>query len=303
MMTINDLLTECVKVAEEVAGQIVLPHPSGDMRNPAVHAYWLPLLPGYLKEEAPLIVVSPIRGEDGDEGSTCQVRFDVATWSQDDEGKADCKRLMDRLRNRLLQTRNVGGFPLVLPMDWERDGEDEAPYYMGSLTATFNIASYIREGFGNVEFEPGHQPPDLVTAITWAVERLLAGKVMDDPMGGRRPPKVHPYHTPLKEPGQSDIPQVTVTPESGEDGEEQSTEVLTIEVATYSEDLAGWMDLLSVIERLRGGLAAHPLVDGRYQMESPLQWETSPLDEYPHWKATVTTTWSYPRYVMGGPDL
>jgi hypothetical protein len=293
MMTINDLLTECVSVAREVASGITLPHPAGDRRNPVVHPYWCPLLPGSQKPEAPMIVVSPIKGEDGEEGSTCQIRFDVATWSRDTSGMADLKRLIDRLRSRLLVARFIGGFPLVLPMEWEREAEDQQPYYMGSLNATFNLASYIRDGFGNVEFD--HQPPDLITAVSWAVDRIVSGKVMDDPRGGHHAALVHPYDMPPKLAGQSVVPQIVVSPESGEDAEDRSTETLNIEICTYSKELNGWIDLLSVIERIRGGLASHPLVDGRYSLESPLTWETSYIDEYPYWKATVTTAWSYQR--------
>ena len=78
--------------------------------------------------------------------------------------------------------------------------------------------------------------------------------------------------------------------EDKEAGESVATVGLTIGV--YGTDEAAWMDLLSIMERIRQHLLLHPLVDRRYGLQLPVEWETIESQPYPFWFGYGTLKYS-----------
>lgn len=69
--------------------------------------------------------------------------------------------------------------------------------------------------------------------------------------------------------------------EDKETGDSVATVGLTIGV--YGADEDAWMDLLSIMERIRQRLLEKRLIDKRYSLELPSEWETIESQPYPFW--------------------
>ena len=69
--------------------------------------------------------------------------------------------------------------------------------------------------------------------------------------------------------------------ESGEGSSSTATIGLTIGV--YGEDKPAWMDLLSIMERIRQRVLIFRKLDRRFRLVLPVKWETVEAQPYPFW--------------------
>ncbi|WMI72126.1 hypothetical protein RBH88_03230 [Aminobacterium sp. MB27-C1] len=90
------------------------------------------------------------------------------------------------------------------------------------------------------------------------------------------------------------LPYVIVRGSEGKDTEGRATAVVKILVGTYTEDSAGFRDVLNIIERIRIAFGKQRVLNGRYRIEYPFSWRMIDEQPYPEWKGEITTTWEVP---------
>ena len=79
-------------------------------------------------------------------------------------------------------------------------------------------------------------------------------------------------------------PLVVVAVQSVEDDEQGiSTATIGLTIGVYGDDKQAWMDLLSIMERIRQRVNLVKTVDRRYPLILPTKWETVEAQPYPFW--------------------
>lgn len=91
-----------------------------------------------------------------------------------------------------------------------------------------------------------------------------------------------------------EYPFILLRPQDGEDTESQYQVKLLMLFATKSQDEAGFLDVLNLMERVRIKLLKQRLIDGRYHLEMPYKWKFYDEQAEPEWFGEAVTTWTLP---------
>lgn len=62
-----------------------------------------------------------------------------------------------------------------------------------------------------------------------------------------------------------------------------STATVGLTIGVYGEDKQAWMDLLSIMERIRQRVLIFRKLDRRFRLVLPVKWETVEAQPYPFW--------------------
>lgn len=62
-----------------------------------------------------------------------------------------------------------------------------------------------------------------------------------------------------------------------------STATIGLTIGVYGEDKQAWMDLLSIMERIRQRVLIFRKLDRRFRLVLPVKWETVEAQPYPFW--------------------
>lgn len=93
-------------------------------------------------------------------------------------------------------------------------------------------------------------------------------------------------------------PLVIVSVLSVEDGEQGfSTATVGLTIGVYGEDKNAWMDLLSIMERIRQRVCSLKTIDRKYALVWPNKWETVEAQPYPFWYGYGTLQYRVGRVV------
>ncbi|MCI6870075.1 MAG: hypothetical protein MR853_05030 [Selenomonadales bacterium] len=84
-------------------------------------------------------------------------------------------------------------------------------------------------------------------------------------------------------------PLVIVSVQNVEDDEQGiSTATIGLTIGVYGEDEQAWMDLLSIMERIRQRVCMQRIIDRKYALVLPNKWETVEAQPYPYWYGYAT---------------
>lgn len=92
----------------------------------------------------------------------------------------------------------------------------------------------------------------------------------------------------------SDFPFIIIRPHTGKDQQDDSKITVKIVFGTKSDDPEGFLDLFSLMEQVRIDLQRRRIIDRRYRLEFPYDWEFYEEQPYPEWYAQAVTTWTLP---------
>jgi len=92
-------------------------------------------------------------------------------------------------------------------------------------------------------------------------------------------------------------PLVIVSWQGCEDKEDGSEATIGLTVGVYGHDKAAWMDLLSVMERIRQRLLIFRILARRFRLILPTKFETIESQPYPYWFGYATL-----KYQIGQPN-
>lgn len=92
-------------------------------------------------------------------------------------------------------------------------------------------------------------------------------------------------------------PLVIVCWEGSEDKVDGSEATIGLTIGVYGEDKNAWMDLASIMERIRQRLLIFRVLDHRFRLILPTKFETIENQPYPYWFGYATL-----KYQIGQPN-
>lgn len=115
-----------------------------------------------------------------------------------------------------------------------------------------------------------------------------------------RPPTViDGYLPPKRSKDESEFPFVLVRPVEGSIAEGGFLQAkIAIIVGVFTEDMEGHSDALIVFQRILQSVQERPILDNRYTLQYPVNWELFEDQKYPFWQLVATTEWTVPTPVM-----
>ncbi|MEC0269061.1 hypothetical protein [Paenibacillus anseongense] len=130
--------------------------------------------------------------------------------------------------------------------------------------------------------------------------------ILKDRVGGT--PQVHIGYLPQKTATNAqngDFPYIIVRALKGSDEDEKGCgTTVKLLFGTQSTDDDGFMDVLNVMEDVRIALLKKRLLDHRYDMQLPYQWQLFEEQPSPEWIGEAMTTWTLPTILREEiPDL
>lgn len=141
----------------------------------------------------------------------------------------------------------------------------------------------------------------LTRAVRRFIEEVCKGYALETEKNGSRPPKVINGYLPPKRSGSpDDVPFILVRAESAKSDEESTVVDVSIVVCAYAgeEDgeVFGHDIVLEIISRIRTALMAIPnqILENRYMLNMPIEWDNVAEQPYPHWQMMMTTHWIMP---------
>lgn len=139
---------------------------------------------------------------------------------------------------------------------------------------------------------------ELKSVVESAVSTLrLTGK------HGEKPVSVHMWMLPAETAGSipDAAPYVLIGLREGVDSDEKGTAMVQIDIGTRS-GADGVLDVMTVFEKIRLSMLAHPVVGRCYRREGELRWSIPSGEEqpYPYWVAVIVLEFTVPRPV---PEL
>lgn len=137
---------------------------------------------------------------------------------------------------------------------------------------------------------PISTPILLLQALREHLEALVSDNV-------KVQPKVHIGFLPPKNKDNeniSDFPFIIIRPHTGKDLQDNSKVTVKFVFGTKSEDPEGFIDLFSLMEQVRIDLQRRRIIDRRYRLELPYDWEFYEEQPYPEWYGQAVTTWTLP---------
>lgn len=114
--------------------------------------------------------------------------------------------------------------------------------------------------------------------------------------GEPRPPTVINGYLPPKRTGaEDDFPFIIVRAESGKSEEETTTIDVAIVIGCYSKEYDAHEDCINVMTRIRLALASmeNGVLDNRFVLQFPIEWNLMPEQPYPQWQLDIQTHWVY----------
>lgn len=132
----------------------------------------------------------------------------------------------------------------------------------------------------------------VVALLTDAVEDLR----LEPADGGadRAPVVVEGWLPPPRHDDERRPPLVLVRAARGSDEEDGSRTTLIVAVECHTDDVAGWQDATTVMQRCRSALLAIGTL-GPHVRELPISWELADEQPLPQWIGVITSTWLSPR--------
>lgn len=92
-------------------------------------------------------------------------------------------------------------------------------------------------------------------------------------------------------------PLVIAAWQGSKDEDEGSTATIGLTFGAYGSEPDAWMDLMSIMERVRQRLLENRLLKRRYRLALPTKWETIEEQPYPYWFGYATLN-----YQIGQPS-
>ena len=139
----------------------------------------------------------------------------------------------------------------------------------------------------------------LQDALAEFLKKELGTYLLDTNTEIKKAPQIVKNFLPLK--GTSDTPDfpfVIIRMGGEEDTGEQAIVTVKLIVGVLSEDVQqGSGDLLNLIERTRQALFKKRVIDKRFRVEYPFEWEAPDEQPYPEWMAVITTRWTIPKLI------
>ena len=132
----------------------------------------------------------------------------------------------------------------------------------------------------------------VVALLTDAVEDLRLAPA--DGGADRAPYLVAGWLAPPKHDDEVRPPLVLVRAAKGADETEGSRTTVIVAVECHSEDIEGWQDATTVMQRCRSALLAAGTL-GPHVRELPIAWELADEQPLPQWIGVITSTWLSPR--------
>ena len=90
-------------------------------------------------------------------------------------------------------------------------------------------------------------------------------------------------------------PYVIVSCQNVEDGPPGSTATIGLTIGVYGQDKLAWMDLLSIMERIRQRLLLLQKLDNIFRLLLPTKFETIENQPYPYWFGYATLVYQIPQ--------
>lgn len=129
----------------------------------------------------------------------------------------------------------------------------------------------------------------LLQAIKSYLEQLLAGDVTTVPA-------IHLLKVPDKRKenvGEIQVPYIILHPSQGkQDDEAQITVTMVFGVLDKSDE--GGLTVINLMERVRIALLRQRIVDRKYRIETPYEWEFFTDQPLPYWEGMAKTIWTVP---------
>ncbi|WP_020621131.1 hypothetical protein [Paenibacillus daejeonensis] len=151
----------------------------------------------------------------------------------------------------------------------------------------------------------------LLRALVAYLQVAVADYAAAQADGGRYTvPRVFDWYLPFKDPRKEekiDFPYIVARIMDGEDPESEPKDVTGSTVHVHlsfgvyhpgTMDEAGFIhpdgnyDLLNLMEHVRMALQQQPLIDQRYRLEKPYNWDIPDGQPYPLWVGQAVTRWS-----------
>ncbi|XGZ04738.1 hypothetical protein ACDZ28_04025 [Paenibacillus sp. RS8] len=92
----------------------------------------------------------------------------------------------------------------------------------------------------------------------------------------------------------SEFPFIIIRPHVGKDQQDNSKITVKLVFGTKSEDPEGFMDLFGIMEQVRFDLQSRRIINRRFKMDLPYDWEFFEEQPYPEWYGQATTIWTLP---------
>lgn len=89
-------------------------------------------------------------------------------------------------------------------------------------------------------------------------------------------------------------PLILILPVDGKSSSEGSTAQIKLRFGTQSEDDAGFIDVLNLLERVRILLLRQRIIDKKYRITNEWSWHFFEDQPVPQWAAELTTNWDLP---------
>lgn len=129
-------------------------------------------------------------------------------------------------------------------------------------------------------------PAELLKAVGREIEIAVKDFNLEMENQGRKPVTVYLQHLPdEKYENEEYYPLVMPAVAKITDNQNGKSEVdISITIGTYGEDEGAWLDLLSVMERVRQRFCTHRILAHKFQLVLPNVWEPEIEQEwYPYW--------------------
>lgn len=145
-------------------------------------------------------------------------------------------------------------------------------------------------------------PERLINCLTEEIKMAVKDYRMKAEGQKDKPVSVYAQHIPDEDfENDSYYPLVVVSLQKVDDAEPDngtgSTATVGITFGVFGEDKLAWMDLLSIMERVRQRLLVFRLLDRRFRIMLPTKWETIESQPYPFWFGYGTVV-----YQIGQPN-
>lgn len=141
-------------------------------------------------------------------------------------------------------------------------------------------------------------PALLVQAVAGEIETAVKDYQLKAEGQEDKVVSVYQQHIPDEEfKDDSYYPLVIVAWQGSKDEDDGSTATIGLTFGAYGEDKPAWLDLMSIMERVRQRLLENRLLNRRFRLVLPTKWETIEAQPYPYWFGYATLT-----YQIGQPS-
>lgn len=136
----------------------------------------------------------------------------------------------------------------------------------------------------------------LTKALREKIEEIVKDYRLPVENGEPRCPQVINGYLPPKRSGaDDDFPFIIVRAEGGKSEEEQTEITIALIIGCYSDEYNGHEHCINIMTRIRLALASmeNHVLDKRFVLQFPIEWELLREQPYPQWQLEMTTHWVY----------